>query len=559
MSKPWGPIGAWAAEAEREEAEEKAQAAAAVAAGVGGAGNFPSLREASSTKQKKKKMTLQEFNMQQQQAPPASRGLTPDEMFRLPTGPTQRAPGEESSFGRLGGGFSNYGRRDRDEDRGGGGGGRRSYGGFDDDRRGGGPPSRVSDFDQPSRADEADNWAMGKKSSFPLPSSDSGRSSRYGALGGGGGGGGGMGMSRADEVDNWGAGKKPMVPVRSSTFGSSFRDSRPEPDRWARGVGFGEGEREQPLERRRLVLDPPRGEGLGGGGVVEPVVKTSSNKPNPFGTARPREEVLAEKGLDWKKVDLEIEAKKSSSSRPTSEHSSRPSSAQSSRSEGLGLQGTEGGGGVKQLRPKVNPFGDAKPREVLLQEKGMDWRKIDLDLEHRRVDRPETEAEKNLKEEIDHLKKEFESSSHANSEPLEGSGEDQTTMHDLIVSKERDLELLIRELDDKVRFGQKAIERPGSGAGRVSSFHERPPPQSFQEPRNVEFMDRPRSRGTGDMWSRQGDDRRSYQGGREGGFLSSRDMNGYVMRPIAHSYLCLLFLLQFFQGNMSFLYQNPDS
>lgn len=384
MSKTWGPIGAWAAEAEREEAEEKAQAAAAAAAGVVGAGNFPSLREASSTKQKKKKMTLQEFNMQQQQAPPPSRGLTPDEMVRLPTGPTQRAPGEESSFGR---GFSNYGRRDRDEDRGGG--GRRSYGGFDDDRRGGGPPSRVSDFDQPSRADEADNWAMGKKSSFPSPSTDSGRSNRYGALGGGGGGAGGMGMSRADEVDNWGAGKKPMVPVRSSTFGSSFRDSRPEPDRWSRGVVLGEGEREQPLERRRLVLDPPRGEGLGGGGggVVEPVVKTSSNKPNPFGTARPREEVLAEKGLDWKKVDLEIEAKRSSSSRPTSEHSSRPSSAQSSRSEGLGLQGTEGGGGVKQPRPKVNPFGDAKPREVLLQEKGMDWRKIDLDLEHRRVDR----------------------------------------------------------------------------------------------------------------------------------------------------------------------------
>jgi hypothetical protein len=37
--------------------------------------------------------------------------------------------------------------------------------------------------------------------------------------------------------------------------------------------------------------------------------------------------------------------------------------------------------------PKVNPFGNAKPREVILQEKGRDWRKIDLDLEHRRIDR----------------------------------------------------------------------------------------------------------------------------------------------------------------------------
>jgi len=38
-------------------------------------------------------------------------------------------------------------------------------------------------------------------------------------------------------------------------------------------------------------------------------------------------------------------------------------------------------------RPKVNPFGDAKPREVLLEEQGKDWRKIDSELEHRRVDR----------------------------------------------------------------------------------------------------------------------------------------------------------------------------
>lgn len=40
--------------------------------------------------------------------------------------------------------------------------------------------------------------------------------------------------------------------------------------------------------------------------------------------------------------------------------------------------------------PKVNPFGNAKPREVILQEKGRDWRKIDLDKEHRRIDRLET-------------------------------------------------------------------------------------------------------------------------------------------------------------------------
>ncbi|XP_057507561.1 eukaryotic translation initiation factor 4B2-like [Actinidia eriantha] len=524
MSKPWGNIGAWAAEAEQAEAEEREQAAAAASAGGGGGDpqSFPSLREAAAAKQqKKKKMSLQEFTMTgaASYGGGGHRGLTPDEMLRLPTGPKERSA-EEMQYGRLGGGFSNYGRsgggppgRNGDGDSSWGGGGRRSYGGFDDDRRGP-PPRRDSDFDQPSRADEADNWAIGKRAS--VPSVDSGRSGRYSSQGGGS-----MGMSKADEADNWGAMKKP-IPSRSSnfgsgfgdsrpsSFGSGFGDSRPESDRWTRR-GFGDGDRERP----RLVLDPPRGEG----GVSESV---KTNKANPFGTARPREEVLAEKGLDWKKLEMGIEAKKTS--RPTSSQSSRPSSAQSSRSEGAALQGTVEGAVVKP-RLKLNPFGDAKPREVLLQEKGVDWRKVDLQLEHRGVDRPETEAEKNLKEEINHLKKELEkeSSSHANRESLEG--ETQSSLNDLIGSKERDLELLIRELDDKVRFGQKGIERPGSGAGRVSSFPERPPSQSgaFEESRSMDFMERPRSRGTGDMWPRQGDDRRSFQGGRERGFLGNRD------------------------------------
>jgi hypothetical protein len=132
-----------------------------------------------------------------------------------------------------------------------------------------------------------------------------------------------------------------------------------------------------------LVFDSPRGEV----GVNEPV---KLDRPNPFGTARPREDVLAEKGLDWKKREMEIEAKKTmslQSSRPTSAHSSRPSSGQSSRSEGPGLQQQGFENVAVKPRPKVNPFGEAKPRELLLQERGQDWRKIDRELEHRGVDR----------------------------------------------------------------------------------------------------------------------------------------------------------------------------
>ncbi|XP_057948790.1 eukaryotic translation initiation factor 4B2-like isoform X2 [Malania oleifera] len=508
MSKPWGTIGAWAAEAEAAEAEEREAAAAAADESAAAASqSFPSLKEAVSTKTKKKKMTLSEFTTGAYVGPGGAarrdsafdyKGLTPDEMLRLPTGPKERTA-EEMQSSRLGGGFSSYGRsggpprmRDGDNDSSWGG-SRRSYGGFDEDRR---APPRVSDFDQPSRADEVDNWAMGKKS-LPSLTPDSGRQNRYGSLGGG---------SRADEVDNWAVGKR-NLPVKSNTFGSGFRDSGPEPDRWTRGGGLREIERERP----RLVLDPPRGEPV----VNEPL---KTNRPSPFGAARPREEVLAGKGLDWKKLDSEIEAKKTS--RPTSSHSSRPSSAQSSRSEGL-----EGGA---KPRPKVNPFGDAKPREVLLEEKGKDWRKIDLELEHRAVDRSETEAEKILKEEIEQLKKEIANNNlvNTNQQSLQGSGGDQSNIHDILLCKERELEQLILDLDDKVRFGSKTTERPGSGAGRSTGFPERPPSQSgsFEESRSMEFMERPRSRGTGDVWTRPSDDRRTFLGGRDGGFLGNREM-----------------------------------
>ncbi|PWA98087.1 Plant specific eukaryotic initiation factor 4B [Artemisia annua] len=516
MSKTWGKIGAWAAEAERAEEEEKEQAAALAAAAP--PQSYPSLKEAvTTTKGKKKtKMSLQEFTMGGGVG--GGQGLTHEEMMRLPTGPKERSA-EEMQYGRLGGGFNSYGggrgRRDREGDGDGSwGNNRRPYGGFDERERRG-PPARVTEFDQPSRADEVDNWAMNKK---PIaPSFDGGsRANRYGSLGGAGGiSTGGGGFSRADEIDNWAMNKKPVAPpppARSSTFGSGFRDSGgPEPDRWSRGAGIVTQERA--TERRRLVLDPPKGDSAS----AEPVVKT--DKPNPFGDARPREDVLAEKGLDWKKADLELEAKKNNS-RPTSSHSnSRPGSAQSGRS----AEGTE------KPRPKVNPFGDAKPREVLLQEKGVDYRKIDLELERRRFARSETEAEKYLKEEIDNLKKEFEKE----------SNENQTSLHDTILEKERMLEQLSHDLDNKLRVSQKAVERPGSGAGRVgpgfqerpgsgagrmgSGFLERPPSQSgsFDDSRSVDFSERPRSRGN--PWMRPDDERRGFGGGRDGGFLGNRD------------------------------------
>ncbi|XP_043687831.1 eukaryotic translation initiation factor 4B2-like [Telopea speciosissima] len=380
MSKAWGGIGAWAAEAElaedAEEAEERENAAADANSQVTGGGeslSFPSLKEAAVAAKPKKKMTLSEFTTGTYVGPggarsdysTVSKGLTTDEMLRLPTGPKERIP-EELEYGRLGGGFRSYGRTGPlpgrmsvrgDSSDGSWAGGRKSYGGFDDERRA--PPPWAQDYDKPSRADEVDNWAMAKKPLTISPmDSGPGRHDRYSSLGSGGG-----GSSRADEVDNWAMGNKAQAspPARSMGFSSGFRG------------GPRDGDRERP----RLVLDPPRGDG-----VVNESPRTT--RPSPFGAARPREEVLAEKGLDWKKLELDIESRKTS----------RPSNAQSNHAESPAPQVLEA---APKQRPKVNPFGDAKPPEILLEEQGKDWRKIDLELEHRGVDRSEREEEK-LKE-----------------------------------------------------------------------------------------------------------------------------------------------------------------
>lgn len=138
-----------------------------------------------------------------------------------------------------------------------------------------------------------------------------------------------------------------------------------------------------------------------------------------------------------------------------------------------------------------------------------------------------------MKAEIDHLKRELEieSASNVNSESQQVSGQEQTSLHERILQKEKELEQIARDLDDRVRFVPKPIERPGSGSGRNSVVPERPHFRSgsFGESRNTDFAERPRSRGTGDAWPRQRDERRGFQGGRERGFLGSRDVDRYAL------------------------------
>jgi hypothetical protein len=104
---------------------------------------------------------------------------------------------------------------------------------------------------------------------------------------------------------------------------------------------------------------------------------------NPFGGARPREEILAEKGQDYRKIDAELEVPRERFGRPGSSHSNRPGSSHSTR------PGTPGGVSSRPGTPEVprsrpSPFGEARPRDInLVEARGKDSQTLNVDLERR--------------------------------------------------------------------------------------------------------------------------------------------------------------------------------
>uniref|UniRef100_A0A0D6QRV3 Uncharacterized protein n=1 Tax=Araucaria cunninghamii TaxID=56994 RepID=A0A0D6QRV3_ARACU len=340
----WGnKPGAWAQDVEED---EQAKTVAAEEE----EGDFPSLKAAAMAKPKKnakskKKLTLAEFTTGAYDGPGgkfkpsafSEKGLTPDEMLMLPTGPRERTAEELERGGGLGGGFRSYGMRGGDRDREGGKESRRRDSGFDPDE-----PSRADssshwgsnkssassfgssfgrgdrdrdrdsrDRDGPSKADETDDWGAGKKFT-PAPSER-----RFGS---GGGGFGDSSHSRADEAGNWGAQKQQGGRGFESYSGDSWsrrggggrsgfdffqRDTAgggPDGDRWSRRsgsppapAGGGGGRPRLNLQPRTAPMEPSSGENV-----------SRSRATNPFGEARPREEVLKEKGQDWKKIDEDL-------------------------------------------------------------------------------------------------------------------------------------------------------------------------------------------------------------------------------------------------------------
>lgn len=144
--------------------------------------------------------------------------------------------------------------------------------------------------------------------------------------------------------------------------------------------------------------------------------------------------------------------------------------------------------------------------------------------------RLETDQEKALKEELGLLKGELDKELEIkrNDESAQGPGEDQSSLSDILSQKEGELEVLIRDLDDKVRFRQKVPERPGSGSGRLAGSSDRPPSRSgsVDGSHSMDYNGHPPSRGTGDAWAGPNSDRRAFKGGRNRGFFGSRNFYG---------------------------------
>ncbi|XP_068319961.1 eukaryotic translation initiation factor 4B3-like [Pyrus communis] len=331
---PWAKPGAWALAAEEQEAELEQQAKEEQQRAVEPASaDFPSLSAAAATKPKKKKQTTS-------LAVEHPVGLTHEDRMLLPTGPRERTA-EELQRNGLGGGFKTYG-GDRGNSRYSNGDessdskwGQRKEGGF----------GKESNRDEPSRADEVDDWGAAKKSM-------SGNSFERRERGGGGSFLGGS-QSKADESDSWVSNKSSMPSEgrRVGGGGGGFDRERKvgfpsnggaDSDNWGRkkeetngGSGF---DRERKVgyvssgggadsdvwgkkrgesnfglnestARPRLNLQPrtlPVSNETSPGSATAPKPKGS----NPFGAARPREEVLAEKGKDWKEIDEQLESAK---------------------------------------------------------------------------------------------------------------------------------------------------------------------------------------------------------------------------------------------------------
>ncbi|XP_042494886.1 eukaryotic translation initiation factor 4B3-like [Macadamia integrifolia] len=321
VSSVWSKPGKWALDSEEHEdiLQQQSQQQKDEIERENAHFDFPSLAAAAAPKSKKKKaqtFSLAEFNV----GKPVGHGtgkavqtprLTTDELLVLPTGPRERTAEE---LERSRNGFRSYGLNDNA--------GRNRYSNGDDSSNSRWGSSRVSDeprrnggFNKdsaPSRADEIDDWGAGKKS-MAAPAFE--RREKGGFF---------DSQSRADESDSW-LGNKTFTSSEGRRFGGGFENQRErrggfdmfqketsnggaaDSDTWGkkREEGSASGRPKLVLQPRTLPVNNVDQQLQQGSGST-----VRGKGSNPFGEARPREEVLAEKGEDWKKIDEQLESVK---------------------------------------------------------------------------------------------------------------------------------------------------------------------------------------------------------------------------------------------------------
>ncbi|CAL0304290.1 unnamed protein product [Lupinus luteus] len=342
----WSKPGAWALDSEENEAQllqpQPAQSPVS---------DFPSLAVAAATKPKKKKpqtLSLAEFTAK------ADDDLN---LLSLPTAPRQRTAEElERDRTRLGGGFRSYGDRPgRNSGTGGDEGSNSRWGSSrvsDESRRSGSFGSRDSNRDAPSRADEIDDWGAAKKSSVGN-GFDRRERDRGGFF---------DSQSRADESDRWVSNKSVGEGRRFGSGGGGFERERKV------GFGFSGAADSDNWNRKKVESNSGFESGNATGGFER-------ERKSGFGTSG------AADSDNWNKKKVEVNG---GSERPGSGNGGggRPRLVLQPRSTSVSNESSPDGGNVNVAKPKgASPFGEARPREQVLAEKGQDWKKIDEQLE----------------------------------------------------------------------------------------------------------------------------------------------------------------------------------
>eukprot|EP00775_Hariotina_reticulata_P005461 gene5461-5695_t len=510
---------------------------------------FPSLNEAAKSEKKpSKKAKPVKMGLGSFMATSVGRSAQSDKeiLAHLPKG-SSGLPKEEREPGALGGAFKDYG------------GDRQGFRGRREDR----------EEREPSRADAANDWGAERK--FTPSEARSG--------GGGGFGGyrdreGGFGgerrggfeerprredrpVSEADTADDWGANRK-FVPTgdsdRSRNFGSGFGRDRDGP---RDGPRDRDGPREGGFRERHRGVDgvepsrsdtgdwgarraPPAAESAGPSGRDrrgygfgdQPVSQADAEDrwshraqhAEPSGSAPAAAEQPAERPrLKLAPRTIPLEGGQQS---PAANGVSGASPRSDTGSVG-GQQQQQ-----QQQSKKSNPFGAARPREEVLKEKGIDYQKEQLKLEHGEVLREPTPEETEMQAEVEQLQVKLEGLK----ELTPGETDTISELQAELDEREKALYKLQAELDDKVRFSKsRGPERErsiDSASGRAAAAAVTADDESgFEVVRNPR-RDRPAAPAEGQEGRPEGDKlggrdgSGSWGGGRGSGGFNSREERG---------------------------------